>query len=462
VEVQRNTSAAFFLAPLRAWELLIGTIVAEHYVPTIKGRIGRNAAALVGLVLILAPALRYTAATHFPGFAALWPCLGAALIIAAGENGQSIVGRVLGWGPFVFVGLISYSLYLWHWPIVVFQKTSFILVSAPSDSKTFKIACFIVSMVVATLSWALVETPFRKGRFRPQRRTLFAITGAAVVVLAIAGVLGVEARGYPARYPAEAIAIDKYNGFDPAAIYRENVCFITPRSHFSDFNKKLCLTDDPARKNYLLMGDSHGAMLYPGLHEVFPEINILQATTSSCRPFATHPPGTGPDCVNMWQFIYGDYLLHHPPDAVIIAGNWDEDEFDELGRNIETIKGLGLRVIVVGPMIEYDQPLPRLLTVALRDRDLRFVDRHRIKGDAEADRKLAALARSVWKVRYISVFEDLCAAQLEMVAKAQPETSGGCPVYAAPGVPLLFDTDHLTEEGSVLFAKAMRAGHQLD
>ena len=462
VEVQRNPSAAFFLAPLRAWELLIGTIVAEHYVPAIHGRAGRNAAALGGLVLIMVPALRYTAATHFPGLAAVPPCVGAALIIAAGETGGSIVGRVLGWGPFVFVGLISYSLYLWHWPILVFQNTSYILVSAPPGSKTVKVAGFAVSMVVATLSWALVETPFRKGRFRPERRTLFAITGAAVAVLAVAGVLGVVAHGYPARYPAEAIAVDRYATFDPKAIFRENVCFLTPNSTFANFDKKICLGEDPARRNILLIGDSHGAQLYPGLLQVFPEWNILQATTSSCLPFATHPPGTGSDCVRMWEYIYGDYLQYHHPDAVVIAGRWEDTDFDELGRNVNTIKSLGIRVIVVGPMIEYDQPLPRLLTVSLRDRDPRLVDRHRVKGDAQEDRRLAALARSAWKVRYISVFEDLCATQLEMVAKAQPETSASCPLFAAPGVPLLFDTDHFTAEGSVLFAQAMRAGHQLD
>jgi len=461
VEVRRDPTAAFFFAPLRAWELLIGTIVSQRYLPAIVGRIGRNLASLTGLLLILIPAVKYSATTPFPGLAALPPCLGAALIIASGETGGSFVGRILAWRPMVFVGLISYSLYLWHWPILVFQNISYILVNAPPGSKSVKVAVFAASILVATLSWAFVETPFRKGRFRPARRPLFLVNGAAVAVVAVAGILVAAAHGFPARFPPTAIEMDRYATYDPSAAFRENVCFINAHNTFADFDKARCLADDPTRKHYLLIGDSHAAQLYPGLLKVFPELNISQANTASCRPFLDQPAAIGADCLAMWNFIYRDYLPRHHVDGIIIAGRWGDSEFADLGRNIDLIKQLGIPVILFGPMIEYDMPQPHVLFISLRDRDPGIVDRHRTNENLQVDKRLAELARKTWKVRYISVYEDLCASQPEMVAKAQPETSAGCPVYAVPGVPLLFDTDHFTVEGSVLLADAIKARNQL-
>ena len=101
-------------------ELMIGTILSQHYVPLPRQRLWREVAGIVGLLAILVPAVLYTANTAFPGLAALPPCIGAALLIAAGERGSTFSGRLLSLPPFVFFGLISYSLYLWHWPVRVF------------------------------------------------------------------------------------------------------------------------------------------------------------------------------------------------------------------------------------------------------------------------------------------------------------------------------------------------------
>ena len=196
--VRRDPTAAFFFAPLRAWELLIGTIISQHYVPAIDGKWQRNIAAIAGLLMILVPGTLYTSGTLFPGLAALPPCVGAALIIAAGETGPSVVSRLLAWRPFVFIGLISYSLYLWHWPILVFLQTNYV---STSSSWRLKAGVFAASMVAGTLSWLLVERPFRTGQFRPGRRTLFLVTGVAVAVVAIVGVSMVASGGFPPDFP---------------------------------------------------------------------------------------------------------------------------------------------------------------------------------------------------------------------------------------------------------------------
>jgi peptidoglycan/LPS O-acetylase OafA/YrhL len=107
-----DPSRTFYLAHSRAWELLLGTLIALDMFPRFSNAIWRNAASMAGLSSILLAAVIYDRTTPFPGAAALVPCLGAALIIAAGRSGPSIVSRLLSLSPIVFVGMISYSLYL--------------------------------------------------------------------------------------------------------------------------------------------------------------------------------------------------------------------------------------------------------------------------------------------------------------------------------------------------------------
>jgi SGNH domain (fused to AT3 domains) len=235
-----------------------------------------------------------------------------------------------------------------------------------------------------------------------------------------------------------------------------------PQKHLRQLRPATCLADDATRKHYLLIGDSHAAHLYPGLSTVFPELNISQANYHSCLPFLPGSEDTAdPDCAKMSQFIFGDYLLHHHLDAVLIAGRWEEPELGELGRTIAWMGQHSIRVILFGPVMKFHVPLPRLIAISLRDRDPTEIERERTIETPQVDRELAALARGKWKVRYISAFEDLCASQVGIEVKSKPETNANCPVYAVPGVPLLFDTNHLTPQGSIRYARAMRARNQL-
>jgi peptidoglycan/LPS O-acetylase OafA/YrhL len=457
--VRHDPTAAFFFAPLRAWELLLGTILSQNYLPPIRGKVGRNAASALGLLLILIPAFAYSKLTAFPGLTALPPCLGAGLIIAAGETGSSLVGRVLSWRPVVFVGLISYSFYLWHWPILAFEDVVPLFTKMSTHSKGGKFIFLVVSISIATLSWRFIETPFRKGQFRPQRRTLFVLTGSAVLVLVCCGLGLLAVQGVPAGFPQEALALTKYSHYDSDTEWRRNVCFFTPDTNFSNFNSSVCLQNDPARKQLLLIGDSHAADLYPGLSRVFSDVNISQANASFCPPLVTEPllrPEFRPNCSKLSHFVYGDYLLRHHVDTVILSAFWEESQLPELGRTVAWIQQHGMKVVVFGPAIEYSLPLPRILIAALRDRQPGQIAVREQTDARHLDVVMAHMARQVWKVPYISFFETLCAPQRELVLKAQAGDQPGCPVYAGPGIPVLFDTNHFTAEGSVLYAKAVR------
>ena len=199
-------TGAFYLVLPRAWELLIGSLLALGIAPRISG-LWREIEAAAGLALVLAPILLYGRDTPFPGAAALPPCLGAWLIIHATNAGPTLVGRLLATRPFVGVGLISYSLYLWHWPIVVFVKA---LNMGKLNAQT-TIAIVVSSFVAGALSWRFVERPFRGRRAWLRRRGVLG-GGALAGGLAIAtGLVVAATAGLPQRFDARTLALVRAN-----------------------------------------------------------------------------------------------------------------------------------------------------------------------------------------------------------------------------------------------------------
>lgn len=119
--IYKPVSAFFLLAP-RAWELLIGAFLAMKPMLPLNNRVLRELAGIAGLGMIAYAIVAFDRQTDFPGLNALFPCVGAWLIIYAGENGASYVKTLLSFSPLVFIRVISYSLYLWHWPIIILSK----------------------------------------------------------------------------------------------------------------------------------------------------------------------------------------------------------------------------------------------------------------------------------------------------------------------------------------------------
>ena len=208
--------------------------------------------------------------------------IGATLVIASSERGISPVGRLLSLRPLVFFGLISYSLYLWHWPLMVFQRTDGLL-SAESPASA-RLMLIVISVGIAYLSWKLVETPFRAMARERSKVAVFATaSGAMASTLALCGLVLIT-HGVPSRFPDRVVAIGAYLAYDSSAAMRTGRCFLL--TNRQQFDAQTCLTLDPKRPNYLLVGDSHAAHLWFGLASALPEINIMQATASVCRPAA--------------------------------------------------------------------------------------------------------------------------------------------------------------------------------
>ncbi|MGH6971391.1 MAG: acyltransferase family protein, partial [Caulobacteraceae bacterium] len=169
VATRIGPTANFFLLPTRAWELILGALLALGDPPSLKASWAREVLAALGLALIAYAIFAYSPATPFPGLAALPPCLGAAMLIYVGASGGSLATRFLALPPMVAVGLISYSLYLVHWPIVSFLTYWQLRAPGPDEAP----AILAVSLALAALSWRFVEQPFRQARRRLTRRQLF-------------------------------------------------------------------------------------------------------------------------------------------------------------------------------------------------------------------------------------------------------------------------------------------------
>jgi peptidoglycan/LPS O-acetylase OafA/YrhL len=447
VTVAYSPQAAFYFSPLRGWELLAGTILSQHYLRPIRGGLGRNLASFGGMLLILIPALKYSDGTQFPGLAAIPPVLGAALVIAAGETGSSIVGRVLSWRPMVFVGLISYSLYLWHWPVIVFQNTASLFFPGVANSGREKLLLLGISLALGALSWRFVEQPFRKGPVKPNRSMLFWESGVAVAGLAFVGLAMVVTHGWQGRFPPEALPVVNYTFKARTPGDRDWLCVIEAEKQFSDLKQNGCLDVPDGRPSVFVLGDSHAGVVWPGLARVYPDRQLPETATAGCRPLLKSNIDPQSLCRRVWDFLFHDFLPRRHFDSVAIVGRWQKDEIAALGETVAYLKGLGQQVIVIGPTPEFDVPEPRLLGVVMRYGNLADIERYRSTEAREIDHTIARLAKDEWQVRYISMFDDLCTPK--------------CAVFSAPHVPLLFDRDHLTLEGSVMLATAIRELHQL-
>ncbi len=441
----RNHDATFYLAHTRAWELLLGTLLAMDFFPAITGTVWRNVVSLCGATFILLAGLLFNSATPFPGAAALLPCVGAALIIAAGKSGKTVVGQVLSSRPVVFVGMISYSLYLWHWPLIVFQGADGLLIQGLSPKLT-KLVVIAASFVLGTLSWRFVEQPFRARRFGISRANIFRLASAAAIVLLIVGIGILATNGFPSRYPEDAVKVASFLENTDAKTdvqYRVGACFLTSKDTFKDFKPSVCLQESSRMRNDLLIGDSHAAQLWFGLSSVFTDVNLMQATASGCKPTLDQSGSVEPKCSQLMEYIFSDYLKTHHVDTLIIAARWDSGDLTPLQHTLAWAHSQGMEVVLFGPIVQYDSALPRLLAMSIRSNDATIPALHRVAFYERLDADMSKLAQTDPGVRYISYFKMLC-------------RQSDCLEYAGAGVPLQSDYGHLTSVGSVLVATKIR------
>jgi hypothetical protein len=340
----------------------------------------------------------------------------------------------------VFIGQISFSLYLWHWPVIVFTQIGLMR----EATWPVRIAELLVSLLLAVLSWRYVERPFRVAGNGYSDRQVFKTAFAAMAGTMVVGAAFATSGGLPARYNQQQLALAKYESYNGDQAYRGGSCFIVDGQ--GRYNAPLCLGQSAQRgKSLLLVGDSHAAQLWPGLHRVATDYNVLQATQTGCRPVLSNEPADKqPACEQLFRQVLENWLPAHPVDLVILAGRWVPSDLSQLAATVALAQRHAKAVMVVGPIPQYASSLPRVLV--RNEGHPERVGSSMVSGPFALDPQMREVATAAG-AHYFSLIEQLCHGR-------------ECRTLASVGVPMQFDYGHLTVQGSAVVADLLLHGGQ--
>lgn len=313
--VRSSAAWAFYMPWQRAWELLVGSILALGVVPRITGRRAREALALVGALAIAIAVFGFDEHTRFPGEAALLPVIGAALLIHTGGSGKTVVAGLLGTRAPVFVGLVSYSLYLWHWPIFAFARY---FLNRDLEAGEGLALC-AVAFVAAVASWRLVEQPFRhpppQGPGRGRARLFVDALLCIALAVLLGGYLYIQ-RGVPERLPepVRAAAMAAYD-VNPDSDACHN------RSPERVGRDEVCVLGGGSTPSFVLLGDSFSDALVPGIDAAARDAGRtgFVITKGGCPPLLEVG---NPGCQAFNAAVLA-FLGRHPDiDTVVMMARW--------------------------------------------------------------------------------------------------------------------------------------------
>ena len=315
---QRAFQAAFYLLPARAWELGVGVAlaVAEQRGTRVRTVAGFSLAiSLAGLILIAAPLFLLNAHSRFPGAAALPAVLGTAMLIAVPAGW--INRRLLSLPPLVFVGRVSYSWYLWHWPLLAYLN----VLCEARVPRAAPILAIGVAFAAAVLSFFFIEQPFRRST-QPPRPLLLRYAALSAGLLAVCAAIWLS-HGLPQRYPqlAQMEAANPALSSDPCLIDNDD-----------DQPNLSARCDDPAdpRPSVALWGDSHAAALAPGLRSAAAAqgYGLVQLNKAACLPlsgalrYIPLIPAQAERCLNFNRKVLRLLQSDRRIRIVILAGDW--------------------------------------------------------------------------------------------------------------------------------------------
>lgn len=463
--VDTAPTTAFYLPHTRAWEFLGGALLAVGRLPAFRSSQIANAAAIAGAALIGWAVLQFSAATPFPGAHALVPVVGAMLILHAGRTGSLVSGALSNPVP-VFVGRISYSLYLWHWPLIVFWKYR----TDGSWEAWERALILMVSLLVAWISWRFIEEPFRRARsFSPARA--FAFAGVLMTAGVGAGMLLYLSNGMPSRMTPSVVALDAAT--KSIAYLPENCSGMAPVQKDS-----LCAVgahkDGPP--NFLLWGDSHAHALKPAFDRAGTALGLSGRIASypACPTLLgidrlDQPPSH--DCSEFNRLVLQELANTPSVHTVVLVSRWglcanglrpeggkpcylgrDEDDVQSfstdqqlfrsgLASTVATLSQMGKQVILVAPIPEFRRSVPETLARAVLYNEPLRLTLTRTEYMRRQQRVFATFdeMRARFGVKVVYPHQLLC-------------RTGHC-AMTAKGVPLYADDDHLSRQGSLLLTR---------
>jgi peptidoglycan/LPS O-acetylase OafA/YrhL len=404
-----------------------------------------NASSIVGIILICGSA-GVLSSTNWPGAQTLFPVLGTAMVIAA--TPATAVNSALSRQPLVFVGGISYPLYLWHWPAIVFWN----LLNPVAHGAEMMIP-LVAAVALAWLTKVLVEDPVRFGKLglasfpRPHLRLVV----AGLVLATALGSLASATHGLPSRIPSQLRPIAEWSEANPSFDWRSGRCYFPPQS-YEEFSPECAPHKRLGVPSVLLWGDSHAAHLYPGLVDLQSkhDFDIIQWTAGLCPPGVIPLVGESVNCPAR-RATASRLLTHFNPDTILLAGAWElylgntQSEADilrSLSATIRELKKDGDRQIVIfGPGPTWNTSLATDLFRFMVARKMNEIPERYGRASAAAwhlDAAMAAQATAL-NVHYVSVLSNFC-------------SNSGCRTVGDKSLQrpdlLFYDRDHLTISGS--------------
>lgn len=308
--------AVFFLSPFRAWELLLGSLVALGAAPQVRNGALRAVLWVAALAALLGAIAFMRSGVDFPGWKAAIPVLATAVLLHIGASGRTWTGGLMSWRPLVLVGLISYSLYLWHWPLLVLVR--YRQGMAPLSSLEGW-ALLGLSLLLAAASYRFVEQPFRRWRKHGgmgDRHRVFAASGVGAFLLIVIGIGFVLSKGLPQRVPPQVLALDQAR--NPIIPYRE--CDGKPVS----LARAACRIGAPGDDNLTVVwGDSWAIAWAPALDEMLTQEGRpgVLALRSACAPLPGVDNLKSPACLERNEQVL-EWIRQNRPGRVYLIAAW--------------------------------------------------------------------------------------------------------------------------------------------
>ena len=365
----RFSDAAFYLLPSRGWELLAGAILAFFPIGNRSGnRLVSSAvgfAPTLGFFMIIVSMVTFQDTMRHPSYVTAFPIVGTLLFIRYATE-ASRTARLLSTPLFVGVGLISYSLYLWHFPVFVFARLSEIPLTIP-----MKLALVALSVGLAVCTYFWVEEPFRRRSIVP---TASFTWGVGVTFVLLVGVFGTifTGRALPVKYAETQNIVDFQYAYQP--VFREGTCFLAPQdmapfvtpsplSNVGPFDDCETKNASPDKRTIFLWGDSHAAHLFAGYDAEYADrYNIVQRTASACAPVLGRQVNARPGCREINDHVFQE-IIESKPDRVVLAAYWWLGSSESMRATLDALKTNGIASIeIVGPVPRWETSMPVLLS----------------------------------------------------------------------------------------------------
>jgi peptidoglycan/LPS O-acetylase OafA/YrhL len=445
----RSTVANYYLTPSRGWELLLGAWLALGGLKPWKNRVANEVLAGASLLSLVAVACFYQPDLRYPGLYTAIPCAAAGGLIFTGRAEPTLAGRILASPPLVFIGLISYSLYLWHMP--AWSLLSYYSIDTPGVLSRIVLLAGVVG--ISVLSWRFVETPIRRREILRGNRVFLLSVGGAWLVLAVVAVALWHSDGLPWRFSSEA-----RRAFEGAEVQHPATesCLKLPLQRVTAGD--LCRLGEPhaPRAKVVVWGDSHALSLLPAYETLAAthRLQIYLAAYPSCSPLTgirSEGDGNGARSCDEFNAAMPSAIARLQPDLVILNAYWGQHEAP---ANIKTGVAATLNAIatnsrytciVLDPPV-FEHPVPYALAMADRrgipETTLALNRERAIEQFASVNADLRALRSG--RVQVVDLKDAMC-------------NGPACKLRAPDGRSLYRDTNHLSYAGAAFVSGALDA-----